>query len=731
MRGPSRIGNAGRTLFVALGLAAGSCRGARSEAPPAAVATAAPAARGVGAPPHLALLIGIDEYAGAEGAEALPVLLGAKSDVERVRRLLIDRFGFADDEIRVLFDRRATHEAIVTTFHDWLIERAGPQTEVLVWYSGHGSRCPDAHPELNLEPHGLDSTLVAYDSRAPGHRGGFDVTDDEVDSLLRVLCAKTSRVTVVTDSCHSGGATRGVPVPGERVRHAADVTKPLDWKDVEPFWPKDVPFLDDDAPKRSRPASYVHLAACSPDEVAREVEMVLPDGTSRDEGAFSHFLIEALERGEPGATYGQVVRDAGVRLSTLFRDQHPEVEGDADRKLFSGEFAPPPPGFAAAVKPASGDVAVEAGALHLLRVGSKLEVRDASGRVLGAAVVRHVEPVTSVAAWIGKPPEIAEAAAVRAIEVERPRGPTPLRLRCADDPAVQSVSNRLTASTKPSLELVRGAAGGRGLALRVGKVGGLELIEEPDGIPLWPTHAEGASRDSEPTLADVLADEQRHRDLLALAEQPGTIPVAVEMVECRGSELDAARNQRTARLVSRAPRGAHAGPSTSAAQRVEVGPGVENVVKLRVTIDASRRKTPAYVSILCVSEDRSVDILYPTGGSRENLVTPGAPLESLIQVFVTEIDGLARPAVDRVLVLATEVSPDLSSYRHGSRLLPAAQIQPTRGDDGLPDVLQEAFAPTLTRGAAAIAVLHQEFGVASLDFEVVTSPAPPRTEGSK
>jgi hypothetical protein len=84
--------------------------------------------------------------------------------------------------------------------------------------------------------------------------------------------------------------------------------------------------------------------------------MALPDGTSRNEGAFSHFLIEALERSEPGATYGQVVRDAGVRLSTLFHDQHPEVEGDADRKLFSGEFAPPPPGYAATVKPASGVV---------------------------------------------------------------------------------------------------------------------------------------------------------------------------------------------------------------------------------------------------------------------------------------------------------------------------------------------------------------------------------------
>jgi hypothetical protein len=286
---------------------------------------------------------------------------------------------------------------------------------------------------------------------------------------------------------------------------------------------------------------------------------------------------------------------------------------------------------------------------------------------------------------------------------------------------VQEASTALAAAKRPSLELVRGAVGGRGLALRVKKVGGLELIEEPEGISLWPTHAEGAAHDADPTLVDVLADEQRHRDLLALAEQPGSIPVAVEMVECRESELDVAQNRRPARLVARAARGVHAGSATSAAQRVEIRPGVESVVKLRVTIDASRQKTPVFVSILCVSEDRSVAILYPTGGSRENLVTPGTPLECAIQVFETRIDGLARPAVDRVLVLATDVSPDLSSYRHGSRLLPAAQIHPTRGDDGLPEVLQEAFAPTLTRGAGAIAVVHQAFGVASLDFEVVAA----------
>ena len=266
------------------------------------------------------------------------------------------------------------------------------------------------------------------------------------------------------------------------------------------------------------------------------------------------------------------------------------------------------------------------------------------------------------------------------------------------------------------------------LALRV-RGRRLELVEEPDGISLWPTHASGASHDAEPTLVDVLADEQRHRDLLALAEQPGSIPVAVGMVECRESELDVSQNQRPARLVSRGPRGAHAGPSTSAAQRVEVRPGVENVVKLRVTIDASRRKTPAYVSILCVSEDRSV----ATSPDRRFTREPGHAGHAArmrCPVFETRIDGLVPRGRSRP-GFATEMSPDLSSYRRGSRLLPAAQIQPTRGDDGLPDVLQEAFAPTLTRGAGAISVLHQGFGVVSLDFEVVASPGQPRSDGSK
>jgi hypothetical protein len=685
--------------------------GAPSAAPPAPATRAAQPAP----PARLALLIGIDEYAAGREEDTPPSLLGAKTDVERVRRLLIDRFKFEDADIRVLFDKRATHEAIVRSFREWLIERAGPTSEVVVWFSGHGSRCPDAHPGLAREAGGLDSTFVAFDSRSAEHDGGFDVTDDEIYSLLRVLCARTPRVTVVTDSCHSGGVTRGGG--GARIRFAPDLAKPLDWKRVEPFWPKDVAFFDDDRPERLEPLRCVLLAACTHDESAHEHVLTLPDGSMSVEGAFSHFLLEELERLEPNATYEQLLRRAGTRLSSLYRDQQPLAEGEFERVVFSADFGPPLPGFAAEVTPGSRFVRVEAGSLHLLRVGSILSVSDLGGHVLGRAQVRRIEPVSAVAEWLGDAPPVAEPTAVRATEVERPRGAAPLRLAVQEEATVQSVAAALEKSGRPEIEIVRGATRGGGWALRRRVDGPLELVTEPEGLELE-RGAAGRELAADDSLTGVLANEQRHRDLLALAAQPGTIPVSVELVELDATEArDLQKGHRAAHLVP--PKAEFAG-RVSAPSRVRVDPDGISVVKLRVRIDRARRERPAFISILCVSEDRKVTPLYPRAGERNNAITPGTELPVLIQVFETKVPGLRRVPLDRILVVATETYADLSPYMRDSAFRPAADPPaPTRGTDDLPEVLAQAFAPLATRGAGSIGVQRESFGIAALDFEVV------------
>jgi hypothetical protein len=149
-----------------------------------------------------------------------------------------------------------------------------------------------------------------------------------------------------------------------------------------------------------------------------------------------------------------------------------------------------------------------------------------------------------------------------------------------------------------------------------------------------------------------------------------------------------------------------------------------------VRVDAAKRKRPAFISILCVSEDRSVASLYPTPGAHDNEITPGEDLPVLIRVFKTDLPGLRRVPLDRILVLATDHFADLSPFVREGRFRPAADPPAwTRGDNDLPEVLVEAFAPLRTRGAGSYAVLHESFGVAALDLEVVETAG--RTDASE
>ncbi|MBD2607064.1 caspase family protein [Scytonema hofmannii FACHB-248] len=155
------------------------------------------------APRKLALLVGINEYPGNLA------LKGCVNDVRLQKELLIHRFGFKDNDILTLTDKQATRKGILTAFEDHLIKQAKRGDVVVFHFSGHGSRVVD--PDRD-SPDGLNSTFVPIDSQFPP---GFPVTGGPVQHImghtlfLLMYALKTDNVTVVLDSCHSGGGTRG------------------------------------------------------------------------------------------------------------------------------------------------------------------------------------------------------------------------------------------------------------------------------------------------------------------------------------------------------------------------------------------------------------------------------------------------------------------------------------------------------------------------------------------
>ncbi|MGB3966217.1 MAG: caspase family protein, partial [Planctomycetota bacterium] len=276
---------AASALLVALVAGCGSLGG-----------TAQDPARGVepGAPPRaLALLVGINRYAQPR-LGTVPDLAGPEADVNRARQVLVERFGFPAADIRTLTGSDATHAGIVRAFHDHLIARAGKGTKVVFWFSGHGSRTFDlsgveSSKTEDIGDGAFDNTLIAYDSREQDFTGAYDITDDELHSLVRVLVQRTDQVLVVTDCCHSAGAVRGSgsgPEPG--IRRVADGNRPLDADALAPFWPRPVPRFDDDEGDDSERLSYVHIAACAEHQEAGEIKV-----GEQSFGTLSWFLTEA------------------------------------------------------------------------------------------------------------------------------------------------------------------------------------------------------------------------------------------------------------------------------------------------------------------------------------------------------------------------------------------------------------------------------------------------------
>jgi uncharacterized caspase-like protein len=87
-------------------------------------------------PRQWAVLIGVQEH-----TENALNLRYTENDVEKLRRVLVERAGLSDDRILRLTDgtvnRQPTKANIARVLPDFL-EKAGPEDRVIVFFSGHG-----------------------------------------------------------------------------------------------------------------------------------------------------------------------------------------------------------------------------------------------------------------------------------------------------------------------------------------------------------------------------------------------------------------------------------------------------------------------------------------------------------------------------------------------------------------------------------------------------------------
>ena len=292
-----------------------------------------------------ALLIAADCYLPNRLPEgSYPNLGGCVRDVQLVEDFLRDRLLLREDRLVKLTstnvgasapseppERWPTYENIIAAFKD-LTQKADRGDHVYIHYSGHGGRTPTLLLQVKGKG-GIDEALVPVDI---GNSTVRYVRDVEVAKLLQDMVNKGLRVTMVLDSCHSGGAMRG---PDSAIRGVAFIDRTERPSESLAGNPEELrsPWEGQVGPNDTRsltsalrPAEYVLLTACRPSEVANEYAF---DGRQRN-GALTYWLLDTLKQQGPAPTF-QMIHDRVVaKIHETFPAQTSVLIGDPGRVAF-------------------------------------------------------------------------------------------------------------------------------------------------------------------------------------------------------------------------------------------------------------------------------------------------------------------------------------------------------------------------------------------------------------
>jgi len=340
---------------------------APATTPAAPVQTATPLAEsngGMESPDNVhALLIGINTYL----APSLNALRGCEQDIQAFDAFLRQRLRLRDDCMTVLLStntdprKQPTRDNIITAMID-LGARIKSGDRVILYYAGHGSRIEN-QGQRSIE------TIVPMDSRLENI---YDIRDFELSVLLQGITSKTDDVTVILDSCHSSGATRGEEKRPTIERRAEPDKRPQPEMDSRinqlqatlnaipaPARPL-VPGADSASVKVAQNRSisstgedgwglnpenrYIVIAGCQAQESSAE-QPLGANGEYR--GLLSWHLLATLQsrRQGPDALWDEIFPTVQRAVTTDRAGQRPVINGDRKRFVFGGAWTPRDPGF--------------------------------------------------------------------------------------------------------------------------------------------------------------------------------------------------------------------------------------------------------------------------------------------------------------------------------------------------------------------------------------------------
>ena len=322
-----------------------------------------------------ALLVGIDDYIapdkgqvyqpsernrqrlksihGAPSRQILAKLDGAFNDATAMKEILIQRFGFEDRNVIVLPnpEQPATADNILQLLQSHLIDQAKPGDVSFFYYAGHGSRIKNRATQ-NENTSGMDSTIIPADALL----GVPDIRSKELARIYAQAPKKGVTLTVILDSCYSGGSFRGISSRKIRAQ-SADTGVWVDEKFEGPL-PEDEGVLIISASQDYEPAA----------------ELPQTD-LGAAHGAFTWALLHVLGGSPPNESVGRIFQRTRALIQSSVSFQEPVLLAKKGRSQ-RGLFGEPSTGrrFTVAASRVSGKIIKMNGGLAMnLREGCELK----------------------------------------------------------------------------------------------------------------------------------------------------------------------------------------------------------------------------------------------------------------------------------------------------------------------------------------------------------------------
>jgi hypothetical protein len=676
---------------------------------------------------------------------------GCVRDVLRVQDFLTSRLGVPADHITTLTATNnggaqpqepaaqwPTYENIITGFRQ-LTTMAAPGDQVFIHYSGHGGRATTAYPDLKgTNEH--DEALVPTDIGTSEDRY---VRDLFLAERLQEMVDKKLNVTLVLDSCHSGGATRGgratargigridtsqrTPLLGEKERQS----QIANWQGAMRHATRNV---KPDSGWLPEPQGYTLLAACRGTELAYEDTFTI-DGVPTRSGALTYALLDALSNLGAGLTYKMLHDRVVAKVHAYFDLQTPMLHGDGTRTVFGIEQARSTYRVnVRQVDAANRRVQLDAGQSGLLRAGAQFAIYppttlDAVRSARRLAIVT-VTDVGAVDAWA----EITEELVKEPIEqgaqallfnpgstrLQRTVGTVVLKDlpgSIDQERALQAVVDALKANDSSFVRLVEDGATADFL-ISLNKEGNYVIGDNGNQpLPNLRPPLSIADPDAAKTVVERLIHLTQYRNVRELGNYDDSSPLSNKLkVEVCRLPPDYQRGDKPELI----PFDLAAGPPTvKAGQYFAVR--IKNLLPELPPAGADPVRNDLNITVLDLQPDWGISQIYPSDGA------PFLPLDAqreVVRIFKAGLPQGYQQGTDVVKVFATIGTTDfrwltLSALDQPRSAMRSAFTKPKNGLEELLAAINERGGGPTFRNAFAVTDPSTEWVTEQVEVTVV------------